>query len=152
MDQEKNPWKVSKLEDFLYFCCPECNVKDKSKDFFIKHALDHHPKAKDILLENSEFFKTISIENLDSNVNDFSSDNVDENLEEDSHNDSNFEKYLKCKVKIESINDKKHEEKCYEEKKVFSKEILKKNAIRIVHEKSKINRCETCGKIQNYFS
>ena len=150
MDQEKNPWKVSKLEDFLYFCCPECNVKDKSKDFFIKHALDHHPKAKDILLENSEFFKTI-IEN--SNVKDFSSDNVDENLEEDSHNDSNFEKYLKCKVKIESINDKKHEEKCYyEEKKVHSKEILKKNAIRIVHENSKINCCETCGKIQNYFS
>ena len=143
MDQEKNPWKVSKLEDFLYFCCPECNVKDKSKDFFIRHALDHHPKAKDIL-ENSEFKKVI--ENLaDSNVNHFSSD--DDNHEEDSYqNYSNFEKYLKCEVKIESKNDK-HEE----EIKIDSKEILKKNSMRNVHENSKINSCETCGNVQNYF-
>ena len=148
-DQEINPWKVSKLEDFLYFCCPECNVKDKSKDFFIKHALQHHPKAKDILEKNSEF-KDI-IENVDSNVNHFSSDtNNEENLEAGSH-DSNFEKYLKDEVKIESINVKKHEEiEFYEENKViYSEEILnsKDSITRTVHENSKLNRCETCGKI-----
>jgi len=146
-DQEKNPWKVSKVEDFLYFCCPECNVKDKSRDFFIQHALEHHPKAKDIW-ENSEFKEII--ENVDSNVNHFSSDNIDENIEEGSH-DSNFEKYLKNEVKIESIDDNKHEEiKCYEENKViYSEEIgnNKDSIIRTVHENSKINRCETCGKI-----
>ena len=147
-DQEINPWKVSKLEDFLYFCCPECNVKDKSKDFFIKHALQHHPKAKDILEKNSEF-KDI-VENVDSNVNHFSSDNNEENLEAGYH-DSNFEKYLKDEVKIESINVKKHEEiKFYEENKVnYSEEILnyKDSIIRTVHENSRIYHCGTCGKI-----
>jgi len=86
---------------------------------------------------------------VDSNVNHFSSDNNEENLEEGSH-DSNFEKYLKDEVKIESINVKKHEEiKFYEENKViYSEEILnnKDSIIRTVHDNSKINRCETCGK------
>ena len=41
-----NPWAVKNLNDFLYFCCPECNVKDQSKESFLKHALDKHPKSE----------------------------------------------------------------------------------------------------------
>ena len=44
-DQE-NPWLVEHLEEFLYFCCPECHVKDQSKESFLEHALNQHPKAK----------------------------------------------------------------------------------------------------------
>ena len=47
-----NPWAVKNLDDFLFFCCPECNVKDQSKESFLKHALDKHPKSE---LHLSEF-------------------------------------------------------------------------------------------------
>ena len=39
-------WSVSDLEEFLQFCCPECDVKEKSKDKFINHVLIFHPEAK----------------------------------------------------------------------------------------------------------
>ena len=43
-----NPWLVNSLEEFtkLYYCCPECDVIESSKEKFVKHALDCHPKAK----------------------------------------------------------------------------------------------------------
>ena len=55
MEEENyNPWSsVRKWEEFLYFCCPECNEKNQSKDIFIKHALRIHPLAK-MCLESIE--------------------------------------------------------------------------------------------------
>ena len=44
-----NPWAVNNLKDFLYYCCPECNEKEKSLESFLRHALNHHEKAKEIL-------------------------------------------------------------------------------------------------------
>ena len=46
MVDEKNPWLVNNLDDFLYYCCPECGLKDKSKEIFLQHALEAHPNAK----------------------------------------------------------------------------------------------------------
>ena len=44
-----NPWAVSSIFEFNYFCCPECDFSTRS-DFktesiqeFINHALSHHP-------------------------------------------------------------------------------------------------------------
>lgn len=50
-EHETNPWIVTKIQDFLYFCCPECDVREPitSKDDFFKHAIENHPKAKDYL-------------------------------------------------------------------------------------------------------
>ena len=48
-DFETNPWAVKNLDDFLFYNCPECNLKDHSKALFIQHALDVHPKAKKYL-------------------------------------------------------------------------------------------------------
>ena len=47
-DPNNNPWLVNSLEEFtkLYYCCPECDVIESSKEKFVKHALDCHPKAK----------------------------------------------------------------------------------------------------------
>ena len=42
-----NPWIVNTLEEFLFYCCPECDERNQSKDLFIEHALNFHPKAKD---------------------------------------------------------------------------------------------------------
>ena len=44
-----SPWSVNCLEDFLYYCCPECDTKDHSKENFLQHAFEKHPEAKDIL-------------------------------------------------------------------------------------------------------
>ena len=50
-----NPWNVDKLEKFLYFCCPECDLKDQSKVSFLQHALEKHPDAKECVLQFNEF-------------------------------------------------------------------------------------------------
>ena len=51
----KNPWNVEDLDDFLYFCCPECDLKDQSKVQFLQHALDQHPNAKECVQQFNEF-------------------------------------------------------------------------------------------------
>ena len=42
-----NPWarSVSTLSDFLYYCCPECDMIEKDKNVFIKHAILNHESA-----------------------------------------------------------------------------------------------------------
>ena len=37
--QINNPWAVGHLEEFLYYCCPECDERNQSKALFVKHAL-----------------------------------------------------------------------------------------------------------------
>ena len=46
---EINPWCVSNLEEFMYYCCPECDKRSKSKNLFVKHALGEHSKAQTYL-------------------------------------------------------------------------------------------------------
>ena len=47
--QSPNPWLVTHLEEFLYYCCPECNNRNQSKDQFLEHALIEHPHAQEYL-------------------------------------------------------------------------------------------------------
>ena len=42
----QSPWAINNMEELLYYCCPECDVIESSKEKFVKHALDCHPKAK----------------------------------------------------------------------------------------------------------
>jgi hypothetical protein len=50
MDEEKvNPWAVEQLEDFQFFCCPECPDRIVTKETFIEHALANHPQSRDVL-------------------------------------------------------------------------------------------------------
>ena len=46
----QSPWIVESLEDFLYYCCPECNERNQSREDFLQHALNEHPEAKDYLI------------------------------------------------------------------------------------------------------
>ena len=41
----ENPWDVNSIYDFNYFCCPECDIKSKTKQDFVDHASSTHPKA-----------------------------------------------------------------------------------------------------------
>lgn len=45
-----NPWDVDYLEDFLVFCCPECQELNQNKEDFLEHALESHPSSKPSLL------------------------------------------------------------------------------------------------------
>ena len=49
MKRTDNPWSVPNLEEFLQYCCPECNDKYESKETFVIHAFEKHPKAKDYI-------------------------------------------------------------------------------------------------------
>ena len=40
-----SPWNVNKLEDFLHYCCPECEEKNPSRNDFIQHAQNQHPES-----------------------------------------------------------------------------------------------------------
>ena len=57
MVDESNPWLVNNLDDFLYYCCPECGLKDKSKEIFLQHALEAHPNAKKSLSKKTKLVK-----------------------------------------------------------------------------------------------
>ena len=45
---DPSPWMVNQLEDFLYFCCPECDTKEKDRESFLDHAFKEHPTTKGI--------------------------------------------------------------------------------------------------------
>ncbi len=40
-----NPWAVESLEEYLHYCCPECDVKSESKDLFVSHAWFTHKEV-----------------------------------------------------------------------------------------------------------
>ena len=45
---ENNPWIVEELEEFLYYCCPQCDFKEQfdQREQFVEHALRCHPMAR----------------------------------------------------------------------------------------------------------
>ena len=40
--QDMNPWDVSSIFNFTYYCCPECDWKDQNKQNFVNHAFTYH--------------------------------------------------------------------------------------------------------------
>ena len=45
----ENPWAVDSLEHFLYYFCPECEVKCTSRELFLRHAINKHPLVEKCL-------------------------------------------------------------------------------------------------------
>ena len=45
---ENNPWIVGELEEFLYYCCPQCDFKEQfdQREQFVEHALRCHPMSR----------------------------------------------------------------------------------------------------------
>ena len=42
----QNPWGIEDLKEFLYYCCPDCDVKEKDEDKFLQHAVKEHSESK----------------------------------------------------------------------------------------------------------
>ena len=64
MGSVSNPWNVPSIQDFLFFCCPECDSKVKNSQDFINHALLLHEDAKDSVSIRNE------IRNIEIKIND----------------------------------------------------------------------------------
>ena len=45
-DLKHNPWSVTNLDEFLYYICPECDVKAKDSTVFMSHAIECHELAR----------------------------------------------------------------------------------------------------------
>ena len=41
----KNPWNFESIEDLLFYCCPECDMKSKDSQDLMNHALQSHAKS-----------------------------------------------------------------------------------------------------------
>ena len=45
----KNPWDVPSLDEYLFYCYPECELKTKEYEIFYNHAVIVHELAKETL-------------------------------------------------------------------------------------------------------
>ena len=39
------PWCVDSLDEFLFYCCPECHEKRSTETTFLSHAVSEHPQS-----------------------------------------------------------------------------------------------------------
>ena len=46
MKMKDNPWAVEDITAFLFYNCPECDLKEKDPDTFMGHALQNHKRAR----------------------------------------------------------------------------------------------------------
>ena len=80
-EDTKNPWEGRDLEEFLFFCCPECDEKNYSKELFLQHALKLHPMAKEVFgASNSIKVELEEDINNDTDENNIITDYDDEKL------------------------------------------------------------------------
>ena len=49
----QNPWSVDNLDEYLFYCCPQCDHKSKCKPSFVQHALFKHPEAKENIKDDA---------------------------------------------------------------------------------------------------
>ena len=56
-DPLKNPWDIEQLDDFLFYCCPECDHRTKNFEPFFNHAISTHEMATKLL----EFVRKIQL-------------------------------------------------------------------------------------------
>ena len=54
METPTNPWQVQSIDEFLFYCCPECDTKVKDSKDFVIHALVRHEDARGSLLMQNE--------------------------------------------------------------------------------------------------
>ena len=158
-DIETNPWDVGKVEEFLYFCCPECDERNQSKELFLKHALDEHPKAKQCfgILRIKE-----EVEDDENFENKTDIDNYDNS--EDYEDQDEYQCELCQKLFLEESILSKHKiidheilkddqlHKCYLCNEEFAKRFEMSNHFKFVHNDTKAHRCHQCEKTFSTFT
>ena len=127
---ESSPWFVHTLEDFLYFCCPECDDREKSRTLFLEHALNQHS-------ESQKYLQNFTLEKIENHSTSFdcNADHItdldpllvlkteikEENeysdeIYEDVYNDNNLKTYEYKKVSISKSPNKRKQTMCFPRK------------------------------------
>ena len=44
--KQENPFDVETIDEFLFYCCPKCEMKHPTKDQFSDHAMKLHPESE----------------------------------------------------------------------------------------------------------
>ena len=139
-----NPWTAVKdLSEFLNYCCPECDYRDKFEQSFSCHALQNHKNSSAYFENNKIKFRTIKIATQETeneeNQNDFAQ-------ESDIDTDADWRN---VKIKIE--NDMEMEMESISGDHVIKSETTKnKQSQKIdkftesVHEEKKLFNCSMC--------
>ena len=53
------PWNSKSFEDFLYFCCPKCDLKCKSSHEFVLHTVNNHQSSYQHCIDSKESIETL---------------------------------------------------------------------------------------------
>ena len=64
LPDNENSWNVKSLYEFQYFNCPTCPYKNDSKQEFVNHAFNDHPKSKYYFMKissHSNSFKDVQL-------------------------------------------------------------------------------------------
>ena len=159
-----NPWAVE-IENFLHFCCPECDTKDKNRETFIQHALENHPRAIDYLLKQELCTEnyTIAHDPLNSNELNVSQESPIKNeIDVKSENEEYVD--VESKLEVDDILDDGYEEQLdFEEESNGANDALDdvnedENLVDVfgggdeTTNKSKNHKCELCKKNFKYFA
>ena len=59
LQMSQNPWEVSNLECFLFYCCPECDYKSQNVTGFECHANEFHPKSVTCITKMKEIISSV---------------------------------------------------------------------------------------------
>lgn len=165
---EYNPWSVDNLEHFLYYFCPECEIKisGQEKETFVDHALKNHPKSLECLqnlltwnnikeepLEQQQGHNTWQSpeeyyeEVLKTNVkveHDFSTENInydDNEIASDDGGDNNISN-LKTETNKIDVQEDPLETATSEIRKKVTKQVTKKQQSKVLNKK--LRTCPIC--------
>ena len=64
----KNPWNFESIEDLLFYCCPECDMKSKHSQDLMNHALQSHAKLMPIKTQKNFIMNLKVVDNDPLNV------------------------------------------------------------------------------------
>ena len=78
-----NPWAVGNVDQFLFYNCPECELKEQDRNLFIQHAMETHPKAIQYLVKSELTNDELNNENSTYDVD--PSELVDAVVKEEGH-------------------------------------------------------------------
>ena len=43
---QPNPWSANSVQDFCFYCCPECSFRSHAMGAFQDHAVEKHPLVR----------------------------------------------------------------------------------------------------------
>ena len=164
MGSTMNPWKVMSLDEFLFYCCPECDEKTQDYAEFFHHAVLTHELAQETLGSNEVKLEPDPYEVNDGEDFEFPVDPSDIKKGENDYYDESFENMEEAFIQYEDVklnqDTKMDFESLIEAKKVnkslnvcsycnesFTNKVKLRSHMNAVHETNHRQfQCEHCGK------